>query len=95
MAKKKFTQLPAANLPLAGTEIFALVQGGVSKQASVSSLTTASGLIVRWNFSDNDGDYPTDPTKLYVVIDNSVLPENTWMVAITETPTDAGDFLTK
>src|SRR5687767_12925467 len=38
MAKKKFTELPAATTPLAGTEIIAIVQGGVSKQTTVDDL---------------------------------------------------------
>lgn len=38
MAEKKFTQLVAADIPLLGDEIIALVQDGVSKQAPVSAL---------------------------------------------------------
>lgn len=38
MAKKKFTELPAATTPLTGDEIIAIVQGGVSKQTTVDDL---------------------------------------------------------
>jgi hypothetical protein len=52
MAKKKFTELPAATTPLDGTEIIAIVQDGVSKQTTVSdvgaggagTVTSVSGL---------------------------------------------------
>lgn len=43
MAKKKFTELPAATTPLAGTEIIAIVQGGVSKQTTVDDLPSGGG----------------------------------------------------
>jgi hypothetical protein len=43
MAKKKFTELPAATTPLAGTEIIAIVQGGVSKQTTVDDLPAGGG----------------------------------------------------
>lgn len=36
----KISQLPAATTPLAGTEAVALVQGGATKQASVTDVTT-------------------------------------------------------
>lgn len=40
---KKYTQLPAAALPLDGSEIIALVQGGVSKQAAISDIPGGGG----------------------------------------------------
>lgn len=43
MAKKKFTELPAVTTPLDGTEILALVQGGVSKKATVDDLPAGAG----------------------------------------------------
>lgn len=43
MAKKKFTELPAATTPLSGTEIIAIVQGGVSKQTTVDDLPAGAG----------------------------------------------------
>lgn len=43
MAKKKFTDLPQANLPLQGPEIIALVQDGESVQATVNDLPSDGG----------------------------------------------------
>jgi hypothetical protein len=37
--------------------------------------------ISRWSFSANGGLYPTDPKILYIVTDNSVIPENTQFYA--------------
>lgn len=95
MAKKKFTQLPPAD-PFTGAEIFAIVQEGQSRQATSEQVVAfASGIgISLWDFSA-EGGYPTDPNKLYIVTDNSVLPENTWMVAISPTPSGSGDFYFK
>jgi hypothetical protein len=43
MAKKKFTELPAATTPLSGDEIIAIVQGGVSKQTTIDDLPGGGG----------------------------------------------------
>jgi len=51
MAKKKFTQLPVADT-LTGAEIFALVQGGVSKQAALDELGAVIPGINEVGFSD-------------------------------------------
>ncbi len=40
---KKFTQLPEAALPLTGSEITAIVQGGVSKQTTISDMLSGAG----------------------------------------------------
>lgn len=95
MAKKKFTQLPLAE-DFTGDEIIAIVQDGESRQATSDQIAAmASGIgIALWSFTV-EGGYPTDPNKLYIVTDSSVLPENTWMVAISPTPSGAGDFVTK
>ena len=39
MADKKISQLTASTVPLAGTEVLPIVQGGVTKQVSVANLT--------------------------------------------------------
>lgn len=39
MADKKISQLPASTVPLAGTEVLPIVQGGTTKQVSVANLT--------------------------------------------------------
>lgn len=44
MADKKITQLPASTVPLAGTEVLPIVQGGVTKQVSVASLTAGRAI---------------------------------------------------
>lgn len=90
---KKFTQLPSAE-PFNGSEIFAIVQDGQSRQASSDQMADLPGILRLWDFSV-EGGYPTDPNKLYIVTDNSVLPENTWFVANTPNPSGAGDFLYK
>ena len=38
MANKKITQLPAATTPLTGTEVFPLVQGGVTSQVAINDI---------------------------------------------------------
>lgn len=43
MATKKFSQLPAATLPLSGTEIAAIVQSGESRQVAVSEFGGGGG----------------------------------------------------
>ncbi len=53
MADKKYTELVAANLPLTGAEIIALVQSGVSKKTPVSNLPT-SGKPVSASVSGSD-----------------------------------------
>jgi hypothetical protein len=40
MADVKISGLPASTVPLAGTEVLPLVQGGITKQVSVANLTT-------------------------------------------------------
>lgn len=45
MAKKKFTELPAVTTPLDGTEIIAVVQGGVSKKATIDDLPSGGGAV--------------------------------------------------
>jgi hypothetical protein len=54
-----------------------------------------STMIVLWDFAENSGEYPTDPNKLYIATESSIVPTNTWFVANTPTPTGAGDFLYK
>ena len=38
MSNKKITQLPAATTPLTGTEVFPLVQGGITSQVAISNV---------------------------------------------------------
>ena len=40
MADLKISALPAATVPLAGTEVLPIVQGGATKQVSIDNLTT-------------------------------------------------------
>ena len=42
MGDKEYFQLPAATLPLSGSELVAIVQGGVSKQCPVSAIGSSS-----------------------------------------------------
>lgn len=44
MAGVKISELPAASTPLAGTELLAVVQGGVTKQASADDIAAAAFL---------------------------------------------------
>lgn len=43
MPNLPISQLPAANLPLEGTELFAAVQGGITKYTTLNSITYAPG----------------------------------------------------
>jgi hypothetical protein len=81
-----------------GTEQIEVNDGGVTKKVttqSIADLASSGTLITLWDFSANAGSYPTNPDKLYIAIDNSVVPENTWFVANTPTPSGSGDFLYK
>lgn len=63
MADKKISQLPTATLPLAGTEVLPIVQGGTTDQVSVANLTagrtqTSNGIVqgtagTGYNFTAN------------------------------------------
>jgi hypothetical protein len=44
MANKKITQLPAATIPLTGTEVFPLVQGGITSQVAISDSIPATAV---------------------------------------------------
>ena len=44
MADTKISALPASTTPLAGTEVLPIVQGGVTKQASVANLTAGRAI---------------------------------------------------
>lgn len=81
MARKKFTQLPAADA-LGGSEIVAIVQDGVSKRTTVSAIATGgASSFLEWDFGTsgtNPGDYPTDESKIYITTDESVYPSGTW-----------------
>jgi hypothetical protein len=44
MADLKISQLPAATVPLAGTEVLPIVQGGSTVQVSVNNLTTGKAV---------------------------------------------------
>jgi hypothetical protein len=44
MADLKITQLPAATVPLAGTEVLPIVQSGTTKQVSVNDLTAGKAV---------------------------------------------------
>lgn len=81
MAKKKFTELPAADT-LSGTEIIAIVQEGESRRTTVSAVATGGAVtFLEWDFATSGvspGDFPTDQTKIYVATDDSVYPAGTW-----------------
>lgn len=54
MADKKISALPAATIPLAGTEVLPIVQGGVTDQVSVANLTAGRDVAVKkLNPTDN------------------------------------------
>jgi hypothetical protein len=44
MADLKISQLPAATVPLAGTEVLPIVQSGATKQVTVDNLTTGKAI---------------------------------------------------
>jgi len=44
MADKKISALPAASIPLAGTEVLPIVQGGTTDQVSVANLTAGRAI---------------------------------------------------
>jgi hypothetical protein len=44
MADLKISQLPAATVPLAGTEVLPIVQSGTTKQVTVDNLTTGKAI---------------------------------------------------
>jgi len=44
MANKKITQLPAATTPLTGTEVFPIVQGGITSQVAISNSIPATAV---------------------------------------------------
>jgi hypothetical protein len=44
MADLKISQLPAATVPLAGTEVLPIVQSGTTKQVSIDNLTTGKAV---------------------------------------------------
>jgi hypothetical protein len=46
MADVKISGLPASTVPLAGTEVLPIVQGGATKQVSVDNLTTGKAISV-------------------------------------------------
>ena len=81
MARKKFTELPAADT-LSGTEIIAIVQEGESRRTTVSAVATGGAVsFLEWDFATSGvspGDYPTDETKIYITTDESVYPLGTW-----------------
>ena len=45
MADLKISQLPAATVPLAGTEVLPIVQGGATVQVSIDNLTTGKAVL--------------------------------------------------
>ena len=45
MANKKITQLPAATTPLSGTEVFPIVQGGITSQVAISDSIPATSVV--------------------------------------------------
>lgn len=49
---KKITQLPNATLPLSGSEVFEVIQGGVNRQVSIDSVVIPAGGLDHWR-----GDY--------------------------------------
>jgi hypothetical protein len=95
---KKFSELPAADT-LTGTEIIAIVQGGVSKKSTVDDVAAMapSGItIANWAFPGDA--FPTSANVLYIATadhgtigDPDYVPTGTWFIA-TSTPSGYADF---
>lgn len=92
----KISQMTLKNT-LDGTEQIEVNDSSITKKVTTAAIAALAGsdLIVLWDFSANSGGYPSDPNKLYIAIDSSVVPENTWFVAKTGSPSGSGDFLYK
>jgi hypothetical protein len=57
-----------------------------------------TGGLVRWNFDDHDGDFPTDPDVFYIAKDDTVYPAGTQFYSVNDTlpdPPTIADFYTK
>jgi hypothetical protein len=96
---KKFSELPAAD-SLTGTEIIAIVQGGVSKKSTVdevAAMAPPGGItIADWSFPA--GAFPASANVLYIATadhgtigDPDYVPAGTWFIA-TSTPSGYADF---
>lgn len=72
MANEKFTELPVADTPLAGTEIACIVQDGVSKQTPVSNIGGSSYLVYKAYLSQTGTNNPTVVRVLQNTIGNIV-----------------------
>lgn len=93
---KKFSELPAATT-IEGTEILAVVQGGVSKKITAQELSVLSLTISNWAFPA--GAFPTSANVLYIATadhgtfgDADFVASGTWFVANTPTPSAYADF---
>jgi hypothetical protein len=88
----------ALKASLTGDEQLEINDGGITKKVTASSIAElggGTGILVLWDFSANAGAYPTNPNKLYIATDSSVVPANTWFVANTPTPSGFADFFYK
>ena len=65
MANSKISALPAASVPLAGTEVLPIVQGAITEQVSVANLT--AGRTVATGALDISGDMVVNTNKFSVV----------------------------
>lgn len=87
MANKKISELTSANLPLAGTEEVAIVQGGETKKVAISEVGGGASLNQETIFASRTA-LPEDRGKLIKIrgnatytIDQSTLPTG-WNVIV-------------
>jgi len=59
MADVKISGLPASTVPLAGTEVLPIVQGGATKQVSIANVTTGRSVSAT-NFVPSGSTIPTN-----------------------------------
>lgn len=79
---KKISDLEAVP-SIDGAESMEVVKNGVNYKVTVSQIATGGATAFgEWNFATsgtNPGDFPTDQTKIYIVLDDSVYPSGTWI----------------
>lgn len=98
MAKTDAELLAQADVIAEETEIGGNTKERIAtmfKDIIENKTNSATAFIQPWNFTTHSGAFPSDPNKLYIATDSSVVPENTWFVAVVSDPSEFGDFLYK